>query len=119
MSRRKMLVLAASVIAVLAMVSVVYLQGRGNEAQAGDIVVNAAFDALYPLVGGPVGTPYPYDQISFDPDELGPLFPTLGYDIARDPNDVPSDPLPAWIPANFPTLSFTLRAVATASEISS
>ena len=34
------------------------------------------WNATYPLVGGPVGTPYPYDE-----------------DIARDPNDVPSTPL--------------------------
>lgn len=35
------------------------------------------YDDMYPLVGGPVGTPYPYPV-----------------DIARDPNDVPPAPLP-------------------------
>lgn len=37
---------------------------------------SSGWDPIYPLVGGPVGTPYPYD-----------------IDIARDPNDVPPMPL--------------------------
>ena len=54
MSRRKMLFMAASVIAVLSVISVIYVQGRGNEAQADDPVFNAAFDLFYLLVGAAV-----------------------------------------------------------------
>ena len=56
-----LLMLAVFVVAVLAVISTVYVQGRGGAAQAAPVVPNAAFDALYPLVGGPVGTPYPYN----------------------------------------------------------
>ena len=56
----------------------VYVQATGG---------TAAIDPLYPVVGAPLGTAYPYDDGTKTPSDDG-------YDIARDPNDVPSEALP-------------------------